>query len=101
MIGLAQELFHVHLAQFGDVRFQDGGATDDDRLSWLFALDTAANFDTGKEGQIQVEQNDRERFHAREKAHALRSVRGLDDLETLASQELCDQAAKEMFVLDQ
>ena len=57
MIGLAQELVHAQLAQLGDVRFQNGGTADDDRLRRLFALDPATDLDAREERQIKIEQD--------------------------------------------
>src|SRR5262249_139775 len=84
-----------------NVAIEDSGATDDDGLRRPLALDPAADVDPGEDGQIQVKQDEIERPAAREKTDTLRSVGGLDDLETLTTQELRDQAAKEMLVLDQ
>ena len=67
----------------------------------LLALDLAADLDAGKQRQIQVEQDDFKRSHAAKKLTPCDPSGGFDDLKSLASQELCDQTAKEMFVLDQ
>jgi len=101
MIRFGKELLDVHGVQFRDVIVEDRGAANDDWLHGLLKFNSAADFDAGKHGQVQVEQDQVERPSAREVPDSLKTIGRFDDLEVLPTEELGDQTPQGVFVLDQ
>ena len=79
----------------------DRRATDHHPLVGLGALDPPADLDAREDGQVQVDQDQVERPGVGEPVDPLGAVAGLDDLVSLAAEELGDQVAEPVLVLDQ
>jgi hypothetical protein len=101
MIGLGEVVVDPEGGEGTLMVAEDGRATDHDPLVGAGALDPPADLDAREDRQVQVEKDEIKGARLVEATDALRAVTGLDYLVTLVAEELGDQGAEPMLVLDQ
>jgi hypothetical protein len=101
VVGLDQELVDIQGAQLVDMALQDGRAADHHRLEGRVPLDPAADLNTRKSGQVQIQQDHVEGPLAGKGSDRLQSIGDLNHLEPFSAKEFRDQGPKQVFVLDE
>lgn len=103
MVRFGKEIVAID-ADLDERRFEprdDRRATNENFLIRFEPLDSPADLDPGKPWKVEVEQDEVERTRIDEPIDPLGTVGGLDDRETLFSQETRHEPAENALILDQ
>lgn len=101
VIGFREKMVHAEAGEFLFMVMKHRGATDHQSLFLADRLDSPADLNPGKAGQIQVHENQVKRTSLKVSLHPFWTVGRLLDGIALPLEELRNQATEPLLVLDQ